>query len=37
MPMYYYVYDEFIQDPRFERDLALIETRVTDLGIAGKI
>jgi len=37
VPMYYYVYDEFIQDPRFERDLALIETRVTDLGIAGKI
>ncbi|MBU4315410.1 hypothetical protein KJ673_03320 [Patescibacteria group bacterium] len=35
--MYYYVYDEFIQDPRFERDLALIETRLTDLGIAGKI
>lgn len=35
--MYYYVYDEFVQDPKFERDLALIETRLTDLGIAGKI
>ena len=35
--MYYYVYDEFVQDPRFERELSLIETRVTDLGIAGKI
>ncbi|MFH1712052.1 MAG: diacylglycerol kinase family protein [Patescibacteria group bacterium] len=35
--MYYYVYDEFVQDPKFERELALIETRVTDLGIAGKI
>ena len=35
--MYYYIYDEFVQDPKFERDLALIETRLTDLGIAGKI
>lgn len=35
--MYYYVYDEYVQDPKFERDLALIETRLTDLGIAGKI
>ena len=35
--MYYYVYDEFVQDPKFERDLSLIETRLTDLGIAGKI
>ncbi len=35
--MYYYVYDEFIQDPQIERDLSLLETRLTDLGIAGKI
>lgn len=35
--MYLYVYDEFVQDRRFERELALIETRLTDLGIAGKI
>lgn len=35
--MYLYVYDEFVQDRRYERDLALIETRLTDLGIAGKI
>ncbi len=35
--MYLYVYDEFAQDPKFERDLSLIETRLTDLGISGKI
>ncbi|MBI1907856.1 hypothetical protein HYS28_00350 [Candidatus Uhrbacteria bacterium] len=35
--MYLYVYDEFVQGPRYERELALIETRLTDLGIAGKI
>jgi len=35
--MYYYVYDEFVQDPKFERELSLVETRLTDLGIAGKI
>ena len=35
--MYYYVYDEFVQDPKLERELSLIETRLTDLGIAGKI
>lgn len=35
--MYLYVYDEFVQDHRYERELALIETRLTDLGIAGKI
>jgi diacylglycerol kinase family enzyme len=31
------VYDEALQDRRFERELAQIETRLTDLGIAGKI
>lgn len=35
--MYYYVYDEFVQDPKFERELAKVETRLTDLGISGKI
>ena len=35
--MYCYVYDEALQDRRFERELAYIETRLTDLGIAGKI
>ncbi len=35
--MYLYVYDEFVQDRKYERELSLIETRVTDLGIAGKI
>ena len=35
--MYSYIYDEFLQDRRYERDLALLETRLTDLGIMGKI
>lgn len=35
--MYCYVYDEALQDRRYERELAQIETRLTDLGIAGKI
>lgn len=35
--MYLYIYDEFIQDKRHTRDMALIENRLTDLGIAGKI
>lgn len=35
--MYYYVYDEFTQDKRYEREMALIETRLTDLGIQGKV
>jgi diacylglycerol kinase family enzyme len=35
--VYCYVYDELLQDRRYERDLALVETRLTDLGIAGKI
>lgn len=34
---YYFVYDEFLQDPKFEREIATIETRLTDLGISGKI
>ncbi len=35
--MYLYVYDESVQDRKNERELSLIETRLTDLGIAGKI
>ncbi len=35
--MYYYVFDEFVQSPKFEKELAQIETRLTDLGINGKI
>jgi len=35
--MYCYIYDEFTQDKRFEKDLLNIENRLTDLGIAGKI
>ena len=35
--MYVYVYDELLEDRRYERELALIETRLTDLGIMGKI
>jgi len=35
--MYCYLYDDFIQgNKRFEKELALIENRLTDLGIAGK-
>lgn len=35
--MYLYIYDEFIQDKRYEKDVLQIENRLTDLGIAGKI
>lgn len=35
--MYSYFYDAFLQDRKYERDLALLETRLTDLGIMGKI
>lgn len=35
--MYSYIYDEFLQDRRYERDLSLLETRLTDLGIMGKV
>jgi len=35
--MYYYVYDEFVQDRKYEKDLFQIENRLTDLGISGKI
>lgn len=35
--MYYYIYDEFIQDKRYEKELIRIENRLADLGISGKI
>lgn len=35
--MYYYIYDEFVQDRKYEKDLFQIENRLTDLGISGKI
>jgi diacylglycerol kinase family enzyme len=35
--MYLYVYDEIVQDRRFEKEMHLIENRLTDLGIVGKI
>ncbi len=35
--MYYYVYDEFVQDSKLEKELQKIENRLTDLGIQGKI
>lgn len=34
---YYYVYDEFVQERKFEREVANAENRLTDLGIQGKI
>ncbi len=36
-PSYVYVYDEFIQDRRYEKEVLKIENRLTDLGLAGKI
>jgi diacylglycerol kinase family enzyme len=35
--VYYYLYDTFLADKKYERILAAIETRLTDLGISGKI
>ncbi len=35
--MYVYIYDDFLQDRRYERDIGLIETRLTDLGITGNV
>jgi len=35
--VYSYFYDAFLQDRKYERDIALLETRLTDLGIMGKI
>jgi len=35
--MYCYVYDDFVQDKKHERELQQIENRITDLGLQGKI
>lgn len=35
--MYYYLYDSFLADRKYERVLAAVETRLTDLGISGKV
>lgn len=35
--MYYYIYDGFLAEKKFEREIGSIETRLTDLGISGKI
>ncbi len=35
--MYAYVYDSFVTDKRHERTLSRVETRLTDLGISGRI
>lgn len=35
--MYLYIYDSFLSDKKFERVISSVETRLTDLGISGKI
>jgi diacylglycerol kinase family enzyme len=35
--MYYYIYDSFLAEKKYQKILAQIETRLTDLGISGKI
>ncbi|MFA6132028.1 MAG: diacylglycerol kinase family protein [Patescibacteria group bacterium] len=35
--MYLYIYDAFVQDKKYEKELQKVENRLTDLGIAGKI
>ncbi|MEI6288575.1 MAG: diacylglycerol kinase family protein [bacterium] len=35
--MYYYIYDSFLNEKTYQTTLAKIETRLTDLGINGKI
>lgn len=35
--MHVYIYDSFLNQKKYERTLATIETRITDLGINGKI
>lgn len=37
MNAYFFLYDNFLSDRRYDRVLAEIETRLTDLGITGKI
>ena len=35
--MFTYIYDDFVTDKKHERQLSLIENRLTDLGISGRI
>ena len=35
--MYFYIYDTFVNQKKYEREIGAIETRLTDLGISGKI
>jgi len=35
--MYYYIYDQFLSDKKFQSQLAKIENRLTDLEIFGKV
>jgi diacylglycerol kinase family enzyme len=35
--MYFYIYDNYLSEKKYARTLAAIETRLTDLGISGKI
>ena len=35
--MYYFIYDSYLSDRRHERTLAAVETRLTDLGLSGRI
>jgi diacylglycerol kinase family enzyme len=35
--VYGYIYDEFVQSPKFANELANIESRLTDLGLSGKV
>lgn len=35
--MYCYIYDQLVQDRKYERELLAIEHRITDLGLQGKI
>ena len=35
--MYCYIYDDFVQDRKYEKELSAIENRITDLGLQGKI
>lgn len=37
MRVYCYVYDAFVQERKYERELLAIEHRITDLGLQGKI
>jgi hypothetical protein len=37
MNMHVYIYDDFLDKPKYRRALNRIETRITDLGLSGKI